>query len=151
MAARNGHLRVVRLLLKAGANPNAQGNLGKTALIASAARGDGQAVNSLLSASADVGIIDNYGMSALSWACRNGHLGVAKLLLLRRADPLLRGATNKYSLEPGESALSWALKERRHSLVRWLLGADLGFPKHELLAARQYLQEEATSAAGKSK
>lgn len=121
VAAGNGHVEVVHYLLKHGMNPNAKGHQNKTALLRFSAVGSVEGVKLLLLHKAQLNLADSYGITAFSWACRNGHLEVARLLLQNGADPLAKGAIDLYRDLPGESALYWALQQKQRRIVRWLL------------------------------
>ena len=53
VASRQGHVKVVRLLLEAGADKNSVGNIGFTALMAASRQGHIEVVQVLLNAGAD--------------------------------------------------------------------------------------------------
>ena len=65
LAARNGHCRIIDLLLSAGCDPNLQDSEGKTALHHACFRGHRAVVNSVIAAGADVTIRTSLGVSAL--------------------------------------------------------------------------------------
>jgi ankyrin repeat protein len=86
LAALNGHVKVVELLLAApGIDVNAQisngPDKGQTALHLAAANGHLEVVELLLRYITDVNVQDECGMTALHWAAGNGHVDVVKLLL----------------------------------------------------------------------
>src|SRR5205814_7283 len=84
--AENGHLAVVKLLLKAKADVNVKDKHGETALYRAAKNGHEAVVKLLLEAKADVNVRDESGRTALYMATENGHEGVVKLLLEAKAD-----------------------------------------------------------------
>jgi ankyrin repeat protein len=138
LAARNKHLNIVRILLKAGANPKAQGVLGASCLKAFSANGLLEGVKLLLTYKVDVNLRDSYGMTAFVWSCRNGHLEIAKLLLKSGADPLACDTLNPM-LKKGDSALIWAAKQKHIDLVRWLFQTEKRFAKEDVNEAKQIL------------
>lgn len=104
LAAGNCHVEVVEYLLKNGVHPDAKGHQDKTVLSRFAACGSIKGVKLLFSMNAQINTADDNGLSPLSWACRNGHLEIAKVLYLHGADPLTKAAVNKYREKPGGSS-----------------------------------------------
>lgn len=100
--SRFGHQRVVRALLHLGADPNASGELGVTALMVAARHGHREVVDELLpvrrgpggtddaAAAANVDAIDSFGNTAAHYAMSGGHEPLARrlspLLLSQRGD-----------------------------------------------------------------
>ncbi|WP_321528903.1 ankyrin repeat domain-containing protein [Sedimenticola selenatireducens] len=81
LAASNNHAGLVKALLAWGANPNLQESTkGWTALIWAAKRGHLESVSALISGGATVGTIDFAGETARSWADKNHHPQVIRLL-----------------------------------------------------------------------
>ena len=79
---------IVRLLLRAGADPNAPDDNGLTPLHWGAENSNPMVVTHLLEAGADVRARDNDGYTALHWAAaQSGNGRVVKVLLDRGADP----------------------------------------------------------------
>ena len=76
MAARNGHLAIVRLLLEARADKDAAAQNGATALHPAAQLGHLDVVRLLLEAGADKDASMQHGATALQLATQNGHLDV---------------------------------------------------------------------------
>ncbi len=126
-AAREGHLDIVRLLLKHGANPNigAQENWSAdvTPLMAAARTGRLEIVKVLLAAKADVGAkdkgLDGGGETALHYAARGGNGDVIKALLGA-------GARINAKAKDGITPLCLAISEKKHDAIKALLagGAD---------------------------
>jgi ankyrin repeat protein len=85
-AARNGHGAVLRVLVGAGADINAAGSLGQTALHESVIDGHKAAAEFLIERGANLGIRDSDGMNPLAWAAYVGNLEMTKLLLAHGAD-----------------------------------------------------------------
>lgn len=81
LAASNNHASLVKALLAWGANPNLQESTkGWTALIWAAKRGHLESVSALISGGAAVGTADFAGETARSWADKNHHPQVIRLL-----------------------------------------------------------------------
>jgi uncharacterized protein len=78
-AACGGHVKIVRMLLRAGANPNEQYSEHLTALTDAASRGHVEVVRVLLAAGADRNHRSDVG-TALELAVKNHHTAVARLL-----------------------------------------------------------------------
>lgn len=79
--ARAGNVSVAKLLLDAGANPNALSNYRLTPLIRHSAKGREDVVRLLLQHGAQIGMADKQNMSALHYAASNKHPGVLRILL----------------------------------------------------------------------
>lgn len=80
---------IVRLLLQAGADPNAPDDDGLSPLHHGAENSNPMVVTHLLDAGADLNARDNDGYTALHWAAaQSGNGRVVKVLLDRGADPL---------------------------------------------------------------
>jgi ankyrin repeat protein len=153
MAAANGHVDVVALLLNSGASVDAHDDQQWTPLMFAAQEGHTQVVTTLLAAGADVDSGDDHGCSALMQAARSGHSDAAQTLLDHDADanfiadwatPLIMaaaaGRVNVVTLlldagaeldflhpEDGYSALMLAALQGHSEVVRLLLahGADV--------------------------
>jgi ankyrin repeat protein len=78
-AAYGGHVKIVRILLRAGANPNEQYSEHLTALTDAASHGHLEVVRVLLAAGADRNHRSDLG-TALELAVKNHHTAVARLL-----------------------------------------------------------------------
>jgi uncharacterized protein len=83
VAAEEGQMHIIRLLLDEGVAIDAEDRYGMTALMCAAARGRNKAVGLLLQKGAHIDKRDEfgYGMTALIFAADNGHLDVTKTLL----------------------------------------------------------------------
>jgi ankyrin repeat domain-containing protein 50 len=116
-AARRGCLAAAEVLLTVGANVNARGEGGWTALSLAAARGH-EAVVKLLLACNDVvaDSEDEDGWTPLSWAAAGGHEAVVKQLLARNDI----GADSKGGME-GWTPLSRAAAGGHEAVVKLLL------------------------------
>ncbi len=87
-AANAGHHRAVKMLLEAGADPNARGHDGDTAFFWAAASGHTHIMRTLLAAEdIDTDSGDVQGRTPLFAAACNGRLSAIKLLLDLGADP----------------------------------------------------------------
>lgn len=106
----------VKLLLRQRARVDAQGPLGRTALMAAALAGHAAIARALLDAGADADHIDSHGATALMEAARAGAAAVIALLAARKPDP------NRVD-QLGRSALVIACQSRQAKVdsVRGLL------------------------------
>jgi ankyrin repeat protein len=104
VAAADGKLPIVRLLLQRGANPNVAGGDTYTPLQAAARNGYAEVAQLLIDAGADVNAASGrYGYTPLAGAARYGHVEVIKLLLDAGADRETR-------VDDGRTALQLAQK-----------------------------------------
>ncbi|KIE05127.1 hypothetical protein NF27_EY02230 [Candidatus Jidaibacter acanthamoeba] len=83
-AARNGHLGVVKLLLKQGLDLNKQAKDGETLLITAAKSGHDEIVKELLSKGADFNLEDKSKGTALIYAAEHGHRETLEILLEKK-------------------------------------------------------------------
>ena len=81
LAARNGHLNVVKLLLSKNPEVNVKNNAGETAIIIPAKKGFLDIVQALVEHGADVNTQQNVGYNALLFAALSGKLPVVKYLV----------------------------------------------------------------------
>ena len=86
MTSRADHVEVVKLLLNAEADINAQDNDGATALMLAASAGHIDIVKLLLEAKADVKPKNKRGSTALQVALQKGHNNIVGLLKMHGAD-----------------------------------------------------------------
>lgn len=87
IAARTGKVAAVKRLMAAGADINAKEQLrGQTALMWAAAEDNVDATTALLEGGADINARSPGGFTALLFAVRAGHAGVAKALVAHGAD-----------------------------------------------------------------
>ncbi|EEZ97725.1 GA-binding protein subunit beta-1 isoform X2 [Tribolium castaneum] len=110
LAARNNHLEVVEILLKAGISRDARTKVDKTSLHMAAAEGHVSIVETLLEYGSDPDCRDLLGMTPLHWAAQNGHLDVVKALLQHYAQT---NVVNKFDLTPA----GVAAQIDRHDIV----------------------------------
>jgi len=88
-AAGNGWVRVVRLLLDSGANPNRLSGDGWMPICKAADAGNEQIVEMLLQHGADINGRNTSGKTALFYAARDGFLTIERTLLAHHADTAL--------------------------------------------------------------
>ncbi len=79
-AAASRNLGVVKLVLQAGANPDAQQQAGYTALHEAAVNNNAELAGELLRAGADAGIRSDAGQTAAEMAREKGHMEIAEML-----------------------------------------------------------------------
>ena len=120
LAAAQGHVEMVMLLLSQGAEVAVQDNDGWTALHRGAKEGQKDVVSLLLNTGADITMMDSVKWTALHLAVGHGHKDVVALLLDEGADVTAR-------TEHGGTALHWAQCLGRKDVVELLLdkGADI--------------------------
>ena len=110
------------LLIGAGADVTAANDLGVTPLLLACRVGHGALVERLLAAGADANTALPSGETPLMAAARAGSLEAVNALLTRRAQ------VNAAEAARGQTALMWAVANRRPAVTRALLdhGADVG-------------------------
>lgn len=115
------HLKILKILLRAGANPRCRDHAGGSPLHMAAVTGAAAAAEALLRAGAETGafVMGNY--SPLHLAVGNNNLGVVKMLLRAGA------SVEQLDLARGASPLLWASRLGRTPILRTLLeaGADV--------------------------
>lgn len=92
-AAAAGHAKIVGMLLKSGADPNAREQGGYTPLHAAAQNGDNEMIRALLYGGADLDLKSNDGKTPLELALEAGHIESAKILQ--------EGITKRFKLKRG--------------------------------------------------
>jgi len=120
-AAALGDLAAVQSLLAAGADVDARGGDGATALSAAAARGDKEIVQTLLSQGAALELRDQHGRTALMCAADYRHFDVVQQLVCAGADINARDPDGRTALMI-EAASPGGGPERIEALLA--LGAD---------------------------
>ena len=109
LACQNGHLQVVKELIKAGADPQAEAEYKRTPLHLACQNGHLQVVKELIEAGANPQAEAEYKLTPLHLACQNGHLEVVKELIKAGADPQ---AEDQYEITPFSIAI-----EQRNSEI----------------------------------
>jgi ankyrin repeat protein len=131
-AAHAGDLEMVSVLLELGANVNATTDLGITPLWVACTNGSTAVITKLLEAKANPNIAPESDGTPLMLASRTGNTDAVRLLLAHGADPNAKEATR------GQTALMWAVAERRPEVVRLLL--EKGANVHaRSIASRRYV------------
>ncbi|XP_041270531.1 ankyrin repeat domain-containing protein 31 [Onychostruthus taczanowskii] len=116
-------INLVRRIIKAGGNVNAQDYAGLTALHIASVEGFYGIANLLLKAGADVNATQKEQITPLQDAVKEGHYEMANLLLWYGADPLLKNQMGRCALEeasdPSMMKLlkSYVAKSRRYSVA----------------------------------
>lgn len=95
-AAFDGHIKVVEVLLGAGANPNLRDKEGNTGLMLAATNGQRNVTELLLHLKVDVNNQNSDGWTALMFSAWSGHTEIVKLLLTSGADTNLK-TVNQFS------------------------------------------------------
>lgn len=136
IAAHAGYSRVVRILLKEGANVAVQNNEGANALHYSAAEGHLAVTKLLVNNGANVATTMNNGATALHYSAREGHLAVTQLLVKAGADLEAKASTEQPRTPPrddsraappvvGAAPLHLAAELGRSEVVRVLIEAGV--------------------------
>ncbi|KAJ3118455.1 hypothetical protein HDU96_001622 [Phlyctochytrium bullatum] len=130
-SAAGGHLDILRLLLSTGrCDPAALSN---QAIVLAAQEGHLDCVRHLLSLPASSGVDPTAQRDhAIRWACHNGHVNVAEVLLRWRG---VAGVHQRVMVDPGameDEALRWAAQRGDVEIVRLLLkvGTESGQHVH---------------------
>ncbi len=122
MAAENGYLEIVNLLIQHRANVNSQSqNTSTTALMRAAANGRLEIVNLLIQSGAKVNLRNYSGFTALIEAARNGHFEIVKVLINNGAN------VNSQDYYQRSTALIEAARNGHLEIVQHLIehGADI--------------------------
>ncbi len=127
-AARADDLETVKLLLGAGANPNAANRYGLTPLSIAANNASADVVDVLLKAGADAKTVINDGETVLMAAARTGNPRAVQLLIDHGA------VVDARESRLGETALMWAVAENHPEAAKLLIehGADVNARTNEL-------------------
>ncbi|WAO96700.1 Hypothetical protein NCS54_01438200 [Fusarium falciforme] len=135
IAAKDGKLSLVKLLVHAGADVDAKGwHHDMTALSLAAAKGHRDIVEFLLQNNASTDLIDETGRKALARAIEEGHDDIVEILANQETDTGARGADKEgltsetiFSAYPdvsggsNEDRLEWAFKKGYISVVEEIL------------------------------
>jgi ankyrin repeat protein len=118
-AAEGGNMEVIKVLLDAKANPNAQDRTGKTPVTVAAERGKVDALKALLAAGGDANARDQVQGSPLLWASGLGGPATVGIRLGAGANPNIQDVN-------GMTPLMWAAGVGKPETVTMLLdkGAD---------------------------
>jgi ankyrin repeat protein len=115
--ARRDDVAAVRALIRAGADVNAQNNLGRTALMMTTESRHALCAKHLIDAGADLCMGDHRGYTALHFACRTGKREVVRMLLAK-------GSTARGSRR--REAVSGELRSAFQALQRSVAVANSG-------------------------
>ncbi|KAK4194872.1 ankyrin repeat-containing domain protein [Triangularia verruculosa] len=117
LAAMQGHVEVVRILLTRKAKVHASSKEGQKAIHLASKNGHEEVIRLLLDFGADVGDRDEKKRTPLHYAASNGHLGAVKLLVAAGANP--NAAEDEKFLTP----LHMAAIENHGEVIQWLLSS----------------------------
>ncbi|MHC4662573.1 MAG: ankyrin repeat domain-containing protein [Planctomycetota bacterium] len=115
VAARNGHIKVMELLLKKGADVDAINLMSATPLQLAIGANQKETVKFLTENAADIRTVDRAGKTPLIWAAERGHVDFVKILIDRSVK---LNVVDKN----GMTALDWAI-ELKFNKVENLLRA----------------------------
>ncbi len=111
---RNNNIEAVKELIKTGANVNAIGKYGQTAIVEASCLGNLNIVNELIRAGANVNAVNKYGHStALIEASCYGHIEIIKKLIDAGANT---NAVNEWGFTP----MIYASKYNRPKIIKIL-------------------------------
>lgn len=113
VAAGNGHVEIIKLLLSKGADVTAESVEGNTPLVWGAFQGQAEAVRLLLDAGAEPDQTNKEGATALVVAAQQGHIEVVKVLIDKSASCNLPRTD-------GNSALSYAIQNNHQNVAQFL-------------------------------
>ena len=129
--ALHGHVKIVNMLIEAGADVNAQNKRGETALFCAAWWGHVKCMESLLKAGADVNITDDDGDTALIKASRRTKHESVDVLLNAGADVNAKDMDDCTALHPDQShSLKFNEYPNYVKCIRRLLRAGIHINKH---------------------
>jgi uncharacterized protein len=152
-----GHAEAMRLASAKGANVNAKGADGSTAIMYAAANGDVELVRALIKAGANVKLENQFGTSALTEAAIIGSAPIIDALLKAGADPNFKNPNGETPLMAaarsgkvdaaklllaagadinaketwgGQSAIMWASAQSQADMVKFLASKDASLNDH---------------------
>lgn len=134
-------LNVLRLLLDAGANPNAVKNLGQSVFVSSVRHNDLEIIEALLNAGADINARDQDDKTALIIAIEWRHLDIIEALLNAGADIHAEDANRRTALDIATEGQYEPAVELIYNSMREFLF------KHQKLAAMKSLHARLGSNA----
>ncbi|MEM6698764.1 MAG: ankyrin repeat domain-containing protein, partial [Bacteroidota bacterium] len=136
MAASEGHLNLLELLLESGADFSNYHD-GYTPLHGAAEEGQTEIMKILLK-KIDANFTDHYQRTPLFYAAEEGHVDIVKYLVAK-------GAKINIQARNGRTPLSYAAEERQQAIVQFLLekGADASVRDEEGFTALDYAIDEA--------
>ncbi|KAK9837819.1 hypothetical protein WJX74_005730 [Apatococcus lobatus] len=117
LAAGNGHLTCVKLLLDEGADIEQRTVMLETPLIRCAHNGHFESVQFLVEQGADVNAIDLGENTALHWSAMRGHVEIVKYLLQKQADRELHNKQGKLPIDLCQAVWSNSWRYTREVLV----------------------------------
>ena len=129
-ASYEGHLQVVRYLLRHGVDVDVRNTENSTSLLLASWKGHGDVVQCLLDHGADLNLRDTWYNSPLTLAAHYGHVAVFRLLLDHHADVNFESSTGSTALR--HVILVDKFKSHRSQIVRLLLehGANANARDH---------------------
>lgn len=132
-AALRGHAIVVRLLIRNGADMNATGENGLSALMNAVKLGHREVAKALLDAGANTRVLDRDGQNLLGVAVNENDPDMLALLLSHNVNPDLADSN-------GLTALYWAEYLERPGMAQLLrnAGADPARKKTEIIVSQPY-------------
>ncbi|KAK1145028.1 hypothetical protein N8T08_004743 [Aspergillus melleus] len=120
-AAGNGQFTIVQLLIQAGSSLEWQDDSGRTAALWAAANGQKGILQLLLDSNADLTSRDKTGMTSFLLAAVNGYQATTEWLLT------VPGLSLEDRDSNGRTALSWAVGNGSHRMVKFLLEKGISF------------------------
>ncbi|CAN0402632.1 unnamed protein product, partial [Discosporangium mesarthrocarpum] len=108
-AAERGHVSCVKLLLQAGADPDAPDEDQVAPVLVAAQEGHEDCLRELLAAGADVGVRDEAGNTAAAYATMGGHLGCLEgaLMAIAEVDAGILGEADKQGCTAAHCSAAW--------------------------------------------
>jgi len=123
-AAIKGNIRLVRKLLRLGADPNCKDNAGWTPLHEACNRGNSSVAQLLIKAGSYINVPGMFKETPLHDAARNGHYKVVKLLVASGADVTALNDNKKTPLEVASNPENPCQNPDLQRVIRYLGGGD---------------------------